>query len=174
MNDRLPHTSLSALGASASSISPRSRSRPASASRPASELSSEHSKAVHIPSGWGAGGMGDDTQRHPHNHASPRSGSAANAVATEAEMMAARAGSQLDLAIKDLDSGRTIPFEQADMLWQPLLVRDLDANILLPFAPVEGRSTAAEEMLNPPPEQMRFMTCSLERNTTPAPLSLPE
>ena len=78
------------------------------------------------------------------------------------------------LAIKDLDTGRTIPFEQADMLWQPLLVRDLDANVLLPFAPVEGRSTSGEEMLNPPPEQLRFMSCSLERSVTPPPLLLPE
>jgi hypothetical protein len=31
--------------------------------------------------------------------------------------------SVLGLAIKDLDTGRTIPFEHADMLWQPLLVR---------------------------------------------------
>ena len=83
-------------------------------------------------------------------------------------------GSPPGLAIKDLDTGRTIPFEHADMLWQPLLVRDLDANVLLPFAPEEGRSTVAEEMLNPPPEAMRFMTCALERTTLPPPLSLPE
>ena len=78
------------------------------------------------------------------------------------------------LAIKDLDTGRTIAFEHADMLWQPLLVRDLDANILLPLAPDEGRSAIAEEMLNPPPAQMKFMSCSLERTTLPPPLSLPE
>ena len=60
------------------------------------------------------------------------------------------------------------------MLWQPLLVRDLDANILLPLAPDEGRSAIAEEMLNPPPAQMKFMSCSLERTTLPPPLSLPE
>ena len=53
-------------------------------------------------------------------------------------------------------------------------MRDLDANILLPFAPEEGRSAVAEEMLNPPPEQMRFMSCALERTTLPPPLSLPE
>ena len=78
------------------------------------------------------------------------------------------------LSIKDLDTGRTIAFEHADMLWQPLLVRDLDANILLPLAPCEGRSSIAEEMLNPPPAQMKFMSCSLERTTLPPPLSLPE
>ena len=78
------------------------------------------------------------------------------------------------LAITDLDSGRTIPFEHADLLWQPLLVRDLDSNILLPFAPEDGRSASAEEMLNPPRQSLHFMSCALERSTLPPPLCLPE
>ena len=120
--------------------------------------------AVHVPAGWGAAarqtarsslqGMGADGAIGPLNQPPPPEAA--------------------HLAIKDLDTGRTIPFEQADMLWQPLLVRDLDANVLLPFAPVEGRSTSGEEMLNPPPEQLRFMSCSLERSVTPPPLLLPE
>ena len=37
------------------------------------------------------------------------------------------------LVIKDLDNpGRVVPLELADQLWQPLLVRDLDANVLVP------------------------------------------
>jgi len=127
-----------------------------------------HSRVVHVPEGWGASALG-----RPNLDESPRTISRGS-ISAEAELMTARSAGDMGLAIKDLDTGRSIPFEQADMLWQPLLVRDLDANILLPFAPVEGRSTAAEEMLNPPPEQMRFMSCSLERNTTPPPLSLPE
>ena len=36
------------------------------------------------------------------------------------------------LVIKDLDHpGRVVPLELADQLWQPLLVRDLDANVLV-------------------------------------------
>ena len=118
---------------------------------------------VHVPHGWGArgggsGGFGEGNSAHrpPGSPMSPE------------------LSSPQGLGITDLDTGRTVPFEHADMLWQPLLVRDLDANILLPFAPEEGRSAVAEEMLNPPPEQMRFMSCALERTTLPPPLSLPE
>jgi len=120
-----------------------------------------------VPRGWGAGGGGGGGGAD-----SPRSPDSTSGLAnrlSEAELVSASG-----LAIKDLDTGRSIPFEHADMLWQPLLVRDLDANILLPFAPEEGRSAVAEEMLNPPPEQMRFMNCALERSTLPPPLSLPE
>ena len=35
--------------------------------------------------------------------------------------------------IRDLDHpGRVVPLELADQLWQPLLVRDLDTNVLVP------------------------------------------
>lgn len=46
--------------------------------------------------------------------------------------------------IKDLDSGRTIPFEHADILWQPMLVRDLDSNILLPFSPDASNAATSQ------------------------------
>ena len=57
--------------------------------------------------------------------------------------------------VRDLDSGRYVPFEHADMLWQPMLVRDLDANILLPFSPDAGKSSNSQDLLNPPPLQVR-------------------
>jgi len=118
-----------------------------------------------VPKGWGA------NRYSSSSHAASSPGRSSSMSKLAEEMLPS---SVLGLAIKDLDTGRTIPFEHADMLWQPLLVRDLDANILLPFAPEEGRSAVAEEMLNPPPEQLRFMTCALERTTLPPPLSLPE
>ena len=56
------------------------------------------------------------------------------------------------------------------LTWQ---VRDMDLNILLPFAPEEGLSSVAEEMLNPPPEQMRFMNCAVRAaHDTPAAAAL--
>ena len=122
-----------------------------------------------LPKSWGRGECSSDGSR-------TRSGGrgAEDRDDNEPQQASARRLTHPRPLIKDLDTGRTVPFEHADMLWQPLLVRDLDANILLPFAPDEGRSAVAEEMLNPPPEQMRFMSCSLERSTLPPPLSLPE
>ena len=76
--------------------------------------------------------------------------------------------------MRDLDSGRYVPFEHADMLWQPMLVRDLDANILLPFSPDAGKSSNSQDLLNPPPLQLRFMGCELEATLLPAPLNLLE
>ena len=78
------------------------------------------------------------------------------------------------LGVRDLDSGRYVPFEHADMLWQPMLVRDLDANILLPFSPDAGKSSNSQDLLNPPPLQLRFMGCELEATLLPAPLNLLE
>ena len=55
-----------------------------------------------------------------------------------------------------------------------MLVRDLDANILLPFSPDAGKSSNSQDLLNPPPLQLRFMGCELEATLLPAPLNLLE
>ena len=60
------------------------------------------------------------------------------------------------------------------MLWQPMLVRDLDANILLPFSPDAGKSSNSQDLLNPPPLEIRFLSCELEMGILGPPLNLME
>ena len=83
-----------------------------------------HGTPVHRPAGWGA--------------------ATCNSTPTSPRRADGGAASS-DLMIKDLDSGRSIPFEHADILWQPMLVRDLDANILLPFSPDSSRAATSQE-----------------------------
>ena len=91
------------------------------------------------------------------------------------------------LVIKDLDHpGRVVPLELADQLWQPLLVRDLDANVLVPqhgLCESGGSSSGGQAAdiaggmvsnpLNPAsPAPLERCTCVLEVRTLPPPLRL--
>jgi len=111
---------------------------------------------VHRPAGWGAG-----SSPGPSSAGTPK-------------LAAVPPARDENLVIKDLDSGRTIPFEHADILWQPMLVRDLDSNILLPFSPDASNAATSQEMLNPPTDQLQVMTCVIEEAMLPPPLSIPE
>ena len=53
-------------------------------------------------------------------------------------------------------------------------MRDLDANILLPFSPDAGKSSNSQDLLNPPPLQIRFLSCELEIGVLEPPLCLLE
>ena len=132
------------------------------AEQPRAERGAAHtSAAVFVPSGWGS-----------ESTAARRTPSVGGPSTDEPLSLAAP--EQAGLGIKDLDTGRTIPFDQADILWQPLLVRDLDASILLPFSPDEGRAASSQEMLNPPASTVRIMSCTIEESMLPPPLSIPE
>ena len=53
----------------------------------------------------------------------------------------ARLKAQLELAVRP---GPEATRPQVDMLWQPMLVRDLDANVLLPFSPAAGEVSTSQ------------------------------
>jgi len=53
-------------------------------------------------------------------------------------------------------------------------VRDLDSDILLPFSPESMGTSTSQELLNPPSEKLRFLSCYLEKSWLPPPLSLLE
>ena len=56
--------------------------------------------------------------------------------------------------------------EHADMLWQPMLVRDLDSTCCCLFSP--DASGASQVLLNPPDERLRFLSCQLEQGDAAA------
>uniref|UniRef100_A0A7S4BZZ5 Uncharacterized protein n=1 Tax=Chrysotila carterae TaxID=13221 RepID=A0A7S4BZZ5_CHRCT len=76
------------------------------------------------------------------------------------------------LRIRDLDTGRMIPIEQADLLWQPMLVLDLDSNTLRPLEAIETPTAVAQELLAPPAATLRFRSYVLEVTKLKLPLAL--
>ena len=117
------------------------------------------SSTLHVPSSWG-GGERAMARKAPGEPTQP-------------------------VMIRDLDSQRLTPLEQAAQLWRPMLVKNLDSNALIPMssedASTAGGSSSAgvssvagevDDPLNPSPHMRKMTQCLLECAILPPPLLL--